>query len=129
MNERVVRGVAIVAASYLLSVVGGSSPWESWTPMRGFRVPPPLWVGGDTILHYEDTLSMTQYVLDELALRYVGEYTDRPQDVHAMPAGSGWVCGFGLESVRARIPAKERTEVALRTRARSLVERRLRTGR
>ena len=129
MNERVVRGVAIVAASYLLSVVGGSSPWEYWTPMRGFRVPPSLWVDGDMILHYEDTLSMTQYVLDDLALRYVSEYTDRPQDVHAMPAGSGWVCGFGLEKVRARIPDAEQTEVALRARARSLVERRLGTGR
>lgn len=114
---------------FALAAVGGSSASEGWLNSRGGLKPalPGLWIGGDDLLLYRDTLSNRQYALDTLALRYVGDYTRDPQAVE--DTRGGYWCGTAVIEQSGKSPARERSETALRKRARAMVERHAPPGR
>lgn len=118
MQSRWVGAIAILIA---LAAVGGSSTNDAWTGGRPVLKRGLLSVGNAVVRSWPDTGGNREYVLNLLALEYVGDYVDDPRVLRAI--GRGYWCGTPLFTEIGKIPAREMSESALRARARELARR------
>lgn len=120
---RVVRGRGIATAIVMIALVavGGSSTHDAWTGGRPVLKRGLLSVGNAVVRSWPDTGGNREYVLDMLALKYVGDYVDDPRVLRAI--GRNFWCGTPLLTESGKIPARERSESALRERAREMARR------
>jgi len=118
MQRRWVGAIAILIA---LVAVGGSSTNDAWTGGRPVLKRGLLSVGNAVVRSWPDTGGNREYVLDMLALKYVGDYVDDPRVLRAI--GRNFWCGTPLLTESGKIPARERSESALRERAREMARR------
>ena len=120
---RVVRGRGIATAIVMIALVavGGSSTDDAWTGGRPVLKRGLLSVGNAVVRSWPDTGGNREYVLDMLALKYVGDYVDDPRVLRAI--GRNFWCGTPLLTESGKIPARERSESALRERAREMARR------
>ena len=123
------RMISMAMVMFALAAVGGSSASEGGLSSRGGFKPvlTRLWVGGKEVLVSGDTLSDRQYALDALALKYVGDYTNDPEVENEIRRG--YWCATPVLQQMGKIAASERSESALRERARVMVKRNARPGR
>ena len=122
------RAIATAVVVWALATAGGSSASDCWVTAHEELMPVLARgsAGGDEISLHRDALSNRRYALDALALKYVGDYTDDPEVEDEIRRG--YWCGTPVIEQMGRIPASERSETALRERARAMVERTVRTG-